>query len=180
MEDKTPPRPDAKVGFERKVVVGVGDLAVSSDHSVVLASYSLGSCLGITVYDPVVRVGGLLHLMLPDSSINSSKAAQQPAMFADTGLPALFRAACQMKAEKLRLHLCLAGGAQFMDSSGLFDIGRRNCEAVMALVAQHGLKVRAAQVGGLASLTVSLNVGTGEVRLKVSGRAEEVVLYRGA
>src|SRR5512140_3022385 len=104
-------------GFEQKVVVGVGDLAVSNNPAMVLATYSLGSCIGVTIYDPVTRVGGLLHLMLPDSSINPSKAARQPAMFADTGVPALFRAAYQMRAEKYRVQIHLVGGAQVMDSS---------------------------------------------------------------
>ena len=112
----------ALAGFEQKVVVGVGDLAVSNNQAVVLATYSLGSCLGVTIYDPVMRVGGLLHFMLPDSSINPAKAAQQPAMFADTGIPALFRAAYQMKAGKHRVVLCVAGGAQVMDSGGFFNI----------------------------------------------------------
>jgi chemotaxis protein CheD len=80
-------------GFQQRIVVGVGDLAVSNSQAVALATYSLGSCLVVTIYDPVRRVGGLLHFMLPDSSINTAKAAQQPAMFADTGIPALFRAA---------------------------------------------------------------------------------------
>ena len=129
----------ALAGFEQKVVVGVGDLAISNNRAVVLTTYSLGSCLGVTIYDPIMHVGGLLHFMLPDSSINTAKAVQQPGMFADTGVPALFRAAYQMKADKYRVQICLAGGAQFMDSSGFFNIGRRNFEAVAALLDQHGL-----------------------------------------
>ncbi len=169
----------ALTGFAQKIVVGVGDLAVSNNQGVVLTTYSLGSCLGVTIYDPVMRVGGLLHLMLPESSINPTKAAQQPAMFADTGVPALFRASYQMKAEKHRVRISLAGGAQVMDSSGFFNIGQRNYDAVAALLRQHGLKVQALEVGGLVSRTVSLNVGTGEVRLKVSGQMEEFVLCQG-
>ena len=170
----------ALAGFEQKIVVGVGDLAVSNNPALVLATYSLGSCLGVTIFDPVMRVGGLLHLMLPDSSINCAKAIQQPAMFADTGVPALFREAYQMKADKYRVQICLAGGAQFMDGSGFFNIGKRNYDAVAALFNQHGLKVKAEAVGGLVSRTLSLNVRTGEVRLKISGRTEEVVLCEGA
>ena len=170
----------ALAGFDRKVVVGVGDLAVSNNPALVLATYSLGSCIGVTIYDPVTRVGGLLHFMLPDSSINPAKAARQPAMFADTGVPALFRAAYQMKAEKHRIQICLAGGAQVMDSSGFFGIGVRNYSTVAALLDQHCLKVQAKEVGGLVSRTVSLNVATGEVRLKVSGRTEDFVLCKGA
>jgi len=170
----------ALTGFERKIVVGVGDLAVSNNPAVVLATYLLGSCLCVTIYDPVTRGGGLLHLMLPDSSINPGKAALQPATFADTGVPALFRAAYQMKADKYRVQICLTGGAQFMDNSGFFNIGKRNYETVAALLEQHGLKVQAMEVGGLVSRTVSLTVGTGEVRLRVSGKTEEVALWERA
>jgi chemotaxis protein CheD len=126
-----------------------------------------------------MRVGGLLHFMLPDSSLNPAKAAHQPAMFADTGVPALFRAAYQMKADKYRVEICMAGGAQVMDSSGFFNIGKRNYESVVGLLRQHGLKIQAAEVGGLVSRTISLNVGTGEVRLKVSGRNDQIVLRNG-
>ncbi|MEK7678442.1 MAG: chemotaxis protein CheD [Verrucomicrobiota bacterium] len=169
----------ALAGFDQKVVVGVGDFAVSNNQTVVLTTYSLGSCIGVTLYDPVVRVGGLLHFMLPDSSTNPAKAAEQPAMFADTGIPALFRAAYQMRAEKHRAQICLAGGAQVMDSSGFFNIGARNYEGVATLLREHGLRIQAEQVGGMVSRTVMLNVRTGEVRLKVSGQAAEFVLCQG-
>jgi chemotaxis protein CheD len=169
----------ALAGFDQKIVVGVGDLAVTNNQAVVLATYSLGSCLAVTIYDPVMRVGGLLHLMLPDSSINAVKAARQPAMFADTGLPALFQAAYQMKANKHRVRICLAGGAQFMGSNGVFSIGQRNYGAVVGLLGRQGLKVHATEVGGLVSRSVALDVGTGEVRLRISGRMENMTLCEG-
>ncbi len=169
----------ALAGFQQNVVVGVGDLAVSNNQAAALATYSLGSCLGVTIFDPVTRVGGLLHLMLPDSSLNAAKAAQQPAMFADTGVAALFRAAYQMKADKYRVQICVAGGAQVMDASGFFNIGKRNFESVSALLERHGLRILAAEVGGLVSRTISLNVGTGEVRLKVAGRKDSFTLFSG-
>ena len=126
-------------GFERKLVVGVGGLAVSNNQAMILTTYSLGSCLGVTIYDPVSRAGGMLHAMLPDSSINSAKATEQPAMFVDTGIGALFRAAYALKAEKHRMQICVAGGAQFLDKSGFFNIGQRNYACLTQLLGQHGL-----------------------------------------
>ena len=105
------------IGFEHRVVVGLAELAVSNNPSAVLTTYSLGSCLGVAIYDPVVKVGGLLHAMLPDSSIDPAKAAAQPGMFLDTGLPALLREACGMRADKRRLRIYVAGGAQIMDDN---------------------------------------------------------------
>ena len=71
-----------------------------NDAGADLVTHSLGSCIGVTAYDPVRKVGGLLHLMLPDSSIDATKAAKHPFMFADTGLPRLFHAVYALGGEK--------------------------------------------------------------------------------
>ena len=164
--------------FDQKVVVGIADLAVSNNPTLTLATYSLGSCLGISIFDPVAKVGGLLHVMLPESKIDPDKAQRQPAMFMDSGIPALFRAAYELKAEKHRVQICVAGGAQVMDSSGFFSIGKRNYEMLKAILNEHGLKIHAEQVGGMVSRSMYLNLATGEVWLKVSGQPEEVILCR--
>lgn len=163
-------------GFQQRIVVGIADLAVSNNQNATLTTYSLGSCLGVAVYDPVVRVGGMLHLMLPDSSIDPTKAAVKPAMFMDTGVPALFRAAYELRANKHRLQIYVAGGAQIMDNTGYFNIGKRNYEALTALLAKHNLRIQSEQVGGMVNRTMYLNVGTGEVSLKVSGQAGDGIL----
>jgi chemotaxis protein CheD len=163
-------------GFEHKVVVGIAEMAVSNNPSATLTTYSLGSCLGISIYDPVAHVGGLLHIMLPDSSIDAAKAAAKPGMFVDTGVPALFRATYQLGADKHRVQIAVAGGAQIMDSSGYFNIGKRNFEMLTQLFAQHGLRIAAAEVGGYVNRTMHLRLATGEVRLKVSGQTSETVL----
>lgn len=165
-------------GFEQKVVVGIAEMAVSNNTALTLTTYSLGSCLGITIYDPVVKVGGLLHIMLPDSTIDSAKAAKQPGMFVDTGVPALFRAAYQLRAEKHRMIICVAGGAQIMDNGGFFNIGARNYDTLKKLFAEHGLRIHADEVGGLVNRTMHLNIATGQVRLKVSGQAQETILCK--
>jgi len=173
------PSIDSLFGFAQKLVVGVGGFAVSNNQSIVLTTYSLGSCLGVTIYDPVSRAGGLLHAMLPDSSINSTKAAEQPAMFIDTGIPALFRAAYELRVDKHRAQICIAGGAQFLDKTGFFNIGQRNYASLTDLLRRNGLNIRAEQIGGTVSRTVNLHLETGEVRLKTSGEAAETILFRG-
>ncbi|MBI3416698.1 MAG: chemotaxis protein CheD [Verrucomicrobia bacterium] len=164
-------------GLTQKSVVGIADLAVSTNPNVELATYSLGSCLGVSLYDPVSKVGGLLHIMLPDSSIDPVKAALQPAMFADTGLPAMLHAAHKLKADKKRVQICVAGGAQILDTSGIFNIGRKNYESLACVLQQHGLSVQAEHVGGLVSRSMYLNIATGEVRLKISGQPNERILW---
>jgi chemotaxis protein CheD len=164
--------------FEQREVVGVGDLAVSKNPNVILTTYSLGSCIGVSIYDPISRVGGLLHVMLPDSSINPARSSQQPAVFMDTGIPALFRAAYALGADKHRVQICVAGGAQVLDTTDVFNIGKRNYETLAAIFRQHGLKIQAEAVGGIVSRTMLLNLATGAVRLKVSGQLEEVILFK--
>src|SRR5436305_4658403 len=103
------------------VVVGVADCRVTSDVSNVLITYALGSCIAVAIYDPVAKVGGLLHFMLPESGIDPEKARTNPYMFADTGIPLLFRRSYQRGAAKQRLVIDIAGGAQVMDEGGVFN-----------------------------------------------------------
>jgi len=168
--------PPILTGFPHRVVVGLAELAVSNNPSSILTTYALGSCIGVTIYDPVVRVGGLLHAMLPDSTIDNAKAQAHPGMFVDTGMAALLRAACQMRADKRRLRIYLAGGARIMDDQKLFNIGSRNLAAFAECLRQENLHVNAEQVGGQVNRTIGLSIETGRITLKVSGQTQEAVL----
>jgi chemotaxis protein CheD len=159
----SPPLPSL---FSQRVVVGVADLGAANNPTITLSTYALGSCIAVAAYDSVARAGGLLHLMLPDSSISAEKARRQPAMFADTGLPALFRALAGLRADKSRLRLFLAGGAGMVCQSDMFQIGQRNIEATMRYLARHGYTIRHTALGGTANRTVHLDVGTGSLTLK--------------
>jgi len=150
-------------------IVGVADMVVSNDSSAEIVTYSLGSCLGITIYDPVKKIGGLLHLMLPDSKIDAAKAAGAPFMFVDTGVPRLFHAAYHLGADRNRLVVKVAGGAQLLDQAGIFNIGARNFNALEKLLAQNGLQAHATEVGGLSSRTVRLDLANGSVTIKSPG-----------
>jgi len=152
--------------FAQRVVIGVGDLAVSNNTQVVLSTYALGSCIGVVAYDPVVKAAGILHLMLPESSISPEKAARQPAMFADTGLPAFFKALAGLRAERSRLRLFVAGGASVIAGTDPFRIGERNQRVTMNYLSQQGYTVRRTDVGGNINRTVHLEVSTGAVALK--------------
>ena len=164
------------LGFEHRVVVGLAELAVSNNPSAVLTTYSLGSCLGVAMYDPVVKVGGLLHAMLPDSTIDPAKAAAQPGMFLDTGLPALLREACGMRADKRRLRIYVVGGAQIMDDKNVFNIGGRNRAALAEFLRRENLHADGQHVGGHVNRTVYFSIQTGRVTLKVSGLQNEIIL----
>lgn len=152
--------------FAQRIVVGVGDMAVSNNSQVVLSTYALGSCIGVVAYDAAAKVGGILHLMLPDASISPEKSAVQPAMFADTGLPLFFRSLAGLKADRRRLRLFVAGGASVVSGSDPFRIGERNTTATMEFLNRQGLVVRNTDLGGSINRTVHLEMSTGSVTLK--------------
>jgi chemotaxis protein CheD len=154
---------------KKALVVGVADMVVSNDPSAELVTYSLGSCLGITVYDPAKRIGGLLHVMLPTSTIDSSKAANSPSMFVDTGVPRLFHALYNLGANRSHLVIKAAGGAQFLDPAGVFNIGERNQKALLELLARNGLGLHACDLGGTSSRTIRLALETGGLQIQSPG-----------
>ncbi len=155
-----------------KVVVGIADMKVSKKPGDVLITYSLGSCIGVVIWDPQAKVGGMLHYMLPDPGPDKTKAQQKPFMFASSGVPALFKAAYALGADKNRLITKVVGGSQVMDSAGVFNIGKRNYEILTRMFARNNIKIAKQDIGGNVNRTVSLEIGTGTTMLKVSGRGE--------
>jgi chemotaxis protein CheD len=162
--------------FSQRVVVGVGDMAVSNNDMVTLSTYALGSCVGVIAYDPVAHAGGILHLMLPDSTISPDKAAKQPAMFANTGLPLLFKSLVGVRAEIGRLRIFVAGGASVLNGADPFKIGARNSVAVTQYLKNNGYSIAGQDLGGNINRTVHMEIGTGQVTLKLPDRAEKFSL----
>lgn len=126
----------------------MADCRVSDDRQSALVTYALGSCLALTGYDPVARIGGLLHYMLPDSSLDAAGRQSNPFKFADTGIPRLLEDICEQGASKWRLVICMAGAAQILDDKRLFEIGKRNYLATRRLLWKHALLVANEAVGG--------------------------------
>lgn len=161
------------------LAVGVGDVKLSGNTGETLVTYGLGSCIGVTIWDPVTRVGGLLHFMLPESQSDPEKARKNPALYADTGIPLLFRSAYQLGADKQRLVVRVAGGAQVLDGNGVFNIGKRNYLAMKKIFWKAGVLVHAEEVGGNASRTLRLEIATGKLLLQEAGEeARELGLQR--
>ncbi|MDR3698570.1 MAG: chemotaxis protein CheD [Candidatus Sulfopaludibacter sp.] len=157
-----------------EVVVGIADCRVGSVPGQVLVTYALGSCIGLAVYDPAVEVGGLLHFMLPDSTIDSARGRENPYMFADTGIPLLLQTVYGQGASKRRLVAQAVGGAQMMDPQNLFEIGKRNYQALRRILWKAGVLLQSEAVGGMQSRTVRLEIGTGRVWLQEGGRQREL------
>jgi chemotaxis protein CheD len=153
-------------------IIGVADMAISNNADETLITYSLGSCIAVVIYDPVVRVGGMLHLMLPEASMDLEKAKRKPAMFADSGIPVLFKQSYQLGATKKNAIVNIAGGSQIMDENGVFNIGKRNHLAVRKIFWKNNVVIAAEHVGGNVNRTVRLEIATGRVIVKVSGFGE--------
>lgn len=168
--------PTISLVFAQRIVVGVSELAVTNQTAAVLSTYALGSCIGIVAYDAAARAAGLLHLMLPDSSIAAEKAARQPAMFADTGIPALFNSLAGVRAQRNRTTLYVAGGASVLSGPDAFQIGERNAVAVRRILSVYGCRIVGFEVGGFVNRTLHLNVGTGELSVKMPDRTFAVSL----
>ena len=155
------------------VVIGVADCHVTSDTSNVLVTYALGSCVAVSIYDPIARVGGLLHFMLPEAPSDAGQTGKSPYMFADTGIPMLFREAYSKGADKRRLRVRVAGGAQVTGDNGVFNIGQRNCLALKKILWKAGVMVHAEETGGKRARTMRLDMASGRVFLRSPDAPEE-------
>jgi len=152
-----------------QMVVGISDCKVTGDPDAVLTTYALGSCIAVAAHDPVSAVGGLLHYMLPEASLDRAKAESNPYMFADTGITGLLNKVCEGGANRRRLVVRIAGGAQVVNGHEVFQIGKRNYLAARKLLWKAGILVSAERVGGGVSRTVRLEVATGRTWVREEG-----------
>ena len=152
------------VNATRRIVIGIGEFAVSPDPDALIVTHALGSCVAVCLWDPVARVGGMIHVLLPDSTINPTRAAEQPGAFADTGIPLLFRAAYEHGVKKSRCRVHMVGGATISTGAASHpSICKRNVLAVRQILWRNGVLVEREEVGGTMARNVTLSVGDGTV-----------------
>lgn len=171
------PPASAGRGAGRRLVVGIGELAVSDSPDDLIVTHALGSCIAVCLWDPQVRVAGLLHFLLPEAKLNPERARRQPATFADTGIPLLFQAAYARGLDKNRCIVKLVGGADVagLQGIGALNVGKRNLLMARLILWQNGLLVTAESTGGTIPRTVNLRAGDGLVEV-TSGRETVVQL----
>lgn len=150
----------------RLVTVGVSDMKVSDNQGDTLITYSLGSCLGLSLYDPRTRTGGLLHSMLPFSKIAPEKCRENPFMFTDAGVQAFLQELFDRGAKRGNLVAKVAGCAQLQDEKGFFRIGERNYAVLRKVLWKNDILIAAEDIGGSISRTVSLEISTGRTRIR--------------
>ncbi len=150
-------------------IIGLGELEVSGSADAVLVCLGLGSCVALCAYDPVGRVGGMAHMVLPASS--EGRAQGPDARFVDLGVPLLIDRMRRAGALRSRLVLKIAGGAHILAAAtnGTLNIGRRNAEATREILTALGLQLHAEDTGGGHGRTVRLHVGTGEITVSTAG-----------
>ena len=148
------------------IKIGISDLNVARSPDVLL-TYALGSCVGICLYDRAKKIGGLSHIMLPDSS--ASHGAPQPYRFADTAIPILIQKMVLLGANKRALTAKIAGGARMFSTASnnsLSNIGQRNVVAVKEALAKQGIPIIAEDTGKDFGRTLFFTVEDGMMHIK--------------
>ncbi len=138
-----------------------------------LITYALGSCIGICLYDPLVKLGGLLHIMLP---LNMETGRKNTLKYADTGLSEMVRQMTLKGANTSRLTAKIAGGAKMFESNGNWgNIGQRNIESVHMQLKKHGIKLLKEDVGGTVARTLLFDVSNGMACIRSYGKPELII-----
>ncbi len=149
------------------VKVGIADMNIADDGTSIRTS-GLGSCIGVVLYDEWIKLAGMVHVMLPDSSIGK-EAKPNLAKYADTGIEELIRQLKTRGANLRRLQCKMAGGAQmfqFQSKSDVMRIGPRNAEAVKEVLLKHGVPIVAEDLGGNKGRTIEFFTSTGILQVR--------------
>ena len=163
-----------------RVAVGVGEIALSPPADRVLVAHSLGSCIGVAVYDRRTGEGGLMHCQLPSRNLYGSTSSERrlPARFADEGLSLLLDRMEIGPRERDHITVVLAGGSSVLDPSRHFRIGERNLAMVRKVLWSRGLMVRASDVGGEVPRTLSLDMDDGRIAVWSPNRETIAIEHR--
>ncbi|MDR2727926.1 MAG: chemotaxis protein CheD [Chitinispirillales bacterium] len=159
----------------KNITVGISDMALSTKADDLIITYSLGSCLGVTVFDPEACVGGMVHCQLPNCSTeDKSKAVSNPAMFVDTGVSLLFQKFFEAGGSRSRMIVKAAGCAAILDQNGFFRIGERNFTLFRKLLWKNNILLKGSETGGDISRTLVLEMSTGRTLIRSKGAEREI------
>lgn len=156
--------------MNEKITVGIADMKMAKGTGT-LITYALGSCIGLCFEDPGLRLGALLHVMLP---MNMEAGRKNAFKYADTGIRETLRQMTAKGALKTRVTVKIAGGAKMFEVSGgsLGNIGQRNIESVHTILRQEGVRLIAEDVGGTVARTLLFDVATGQGCIRSYGRQD--------
>lgn len=153
-----------------KITVGIADMKMAQGSGI-LITYALGSCIGLCFHDPRLKLGALLHIMLP---LNMETGRKNPMKYADTGIRETLRQMEAKGASKSRMTVKIAGGAKMFEVNGgnLGNIGQRNIESVHLILRKEGLRLAAEDVGGTVARTLLFDVVSGQGCIRSYGRQD--------
>ena len=156
-----------------KLIIGIADMKMAKGEGM-LVTYALGSCIGICLHDPALKLGALVHIMLP---LNMETGRKNPMKYADTGLKETLKQMEAQGASRVRITAKIAGGAMmFKDSGGsLGNIGQRNIESVRANLKKEGIRLLKEDVGGSVDRTLLFDVNSGLGCVRCYGRPELII-----
>lgn len=160
--------------MESKLVIGIADMKMARGSGS-LITYALGSCIGICLYDPQIKLGALIHIMLP---LNMETGRTNTMKYADTGIKETLKQMEAKGASRARITAKIAGGAKMFEVTGggsLGNIGQRNIESVHMVLKREGIKLLKEDVGGSVARTVTFDVATGMGSVRSYGRPEVII-----
>jgi chemotaxis protein CheD len=157
--------------------VGMGELVVSRDPSDVIACIGLGSCIAMCIWDPVARMGGVAHMLLPTSRSNAEMMGS-PAKYITNGVPNLINRMIKSGSSRHNLIIKITGGARMLNIPGennILDIGQRNIIEVRAVMKRENIPLIAEDVGGTSGRSMQLFMDTGRIMVRsLAGRTIEL------
>lgn len=159
--------------MENKITIGIADMKMAQ-HNGMLVTYALGSCIGICLYDQRVKLGALIHIMLP---LNMEPGRKNTMKYADTGIRETLKMMEAKGASRSRITAKIAGGAKMFEVSGgsLGNIGQRNIDSVHMNLKKEGIHLLKEDVGGSVARTLLFDVSTGLACVRCYGRPELII-----
>lgn len=154
-----------------EIIVGISDMRISNRKNQILVTHSLGSCLGLAVYDREAGVGGLIHCLLPMARENRDGKNLNPCMYVNIGVPHMIKSMYTKGACRERLILKAAGCGRMMNISNMFDTGAANLTALVKLLEHNELRLSGADTGGSIPRTIRLHLDTGRVVVSSCGKS---------
>lgn len=166
--------------MQNSLAVGLGEIKISNNPQDMLVAYGLGSCVGIGMHDPVMHISGLLHAILPSSPSNdrTNGHSAQPGKYVDTGIAALLNQMIKMGADRRRLIVRYAGGANMLTAPGfsqVMNIGSRNVDVAVVTLNAMNMKICGYEVGGNIGRTVRFYVADGRMTIRTVGNQEREI-----
>ena len=161
-----------------EINVGLGEQAISRSPEDTLVAYGLGSCIGVVMIDPISRLSGLVHAVLPRATNGTGHSETNAYKYVESGIESLIESLVKEGAARSRLVVRIIGGANMLMPTGMtraFDIGTRNIEAARTTLGRLKMPLTAEEVGGHSGRTVRVYVGEARVTVRVIGEKEHEI-----